>query len=72
MVAPQNIANDAGGWSMLRFSCGSCGKLLFKFRGEIDKVSIKCPKCKQVNTLTTAEAKPPRVIDQIRYISRHQ
>jgi len=57
---------------MFDFRCGQCGKLLFKFKGEMNKVVIKCPRCKQENLLTTIEAKPPRVIEQVIYLAKNQ
>lgn len=66
------IVCDAGGYTLYKFRCGGCGKLLFKFSGDINKIVIKCAKCKQENVLTTAEARPPKVIEQIIYISKNQ
>ncbi len=57
---------------MYRMNCNSCGKLLFKFRGDIDRVVVKCPKCRQINTLTTVEARPPKIIETIVYTAKNQ
>jgi phage FluMu protein Com len=31
--------------------CNWCGKLLFKYDGELPLIEIKCLKCKQINTI---------------------
>lgn len=50
--------------------CGSCNKLLGK--GKFDTVSIKCPRCKTLNTLRATSPIQERHVAPLKEVTNEQ